>query len=40
MSMKVETSIELLYKLNCFLPETIFKTLDTSFIHPHLSYGI
>ena len=30
MSMKVATSIGLLYKLNCFLPETILKMLYTS----------
>ena len=40
MSMKVAKSIGLLYKLNCFLPETILKTLYTSIIHPYLSYGI
>ena len=40
MSMKVAKSIRLLYKLNRFLPETILKTLYTSFIHPYLSYGI
>ena len=40
MSMKVSKSIGLLYKLNCFLPETIIKTLYTSLIHPYLSYGI
>ena len=38
MSMKVEKSIGLLYKLNRFLPETILKTLYTSLIHPYLSY--
>ena len=40
MSMKVAKSNGLLYKLNRFLPETIFKTLFTSLIHPYLSYGI
>ena len=40
MSMKIVKSIGLLYKLNRFLPETIFKTLYTSLIHPYLSYGI
>ena len=40
MSMKVAKSIELLYKLNRFLPETILKTLYTSLIHPYLTYGI
>ena len=42
MSMKVAKSIELLYKLNRFLPETIVKTLYTllSLIQPYLSYGI
>ena len=40
MSMKVAKSIGLLYKLNRFPPETILKTLYTSFIHPYLSYGI
>ena len=38
--MKVAKSIGLSYKLNRFLPETIFKTLYTSLIHPYLSYGI
>ena len=38
MSMKVAKSIGLLYKLNCFLPETILKTLNTLLIHPYLSY--
>ena len=37
MSMKVAKSIQLLYKLNRFLPETILKTLYTSLIHPYLS---
>ena len=40
MSMKAAKSIGLLYKLNCFLLETILKTLYTSLIHPYLSYGI
>ena len=40
MSMKVAKSIELLYKLNSFLPETILKKLYTSLIHPYLSYSI
>ena len=40
MSMKVEMPIGLLYKLNRFLPETILKKLNTSLIHPYLSYGI
>ena len=40
MSMKVAKSIVLLYKLNRFLPEAILKTLNTSLIHPYLSYGI
>ena len=40
MSMKDAKSIELLYKLNRFLPETILKTLYTSLIPPYLSYGI
>ena len=40
MSMKVAKSIELLYKLNRFLDETILKTLYTSLIHRYLSYGI
>ena len=40
MSMKVAESIGLLYKLQRFLPETIFKTLYTSLINPYLSYGI
>ena len=39
-SLKVAKSIELLYELNRFLPETIINTLYTSLIHPHLSYGI
>ena len=38
--MKVAKSIGLLYKLNCFLSETILKTLYTSLIHPYLSHGI
>ena len=38
--MKVAKSIQFLYKLNRFLPETILKTLYTSLIHPYLSYGI
>ena len=38
--MKVAKSIELLYKLNRFLPETILKMLYTSLIHPCFSYGI
>ena len=38
--MKVAKSFGLLYKLNRFLPETILKTLYTSFIHPYLSYDI
>ena len=40
MSMKVAKTIEFLYKLNHFLPETILKTLYTLLIHPYLSYGI
>ena len=40
MSMKVAKSIRLLYKLNLFIPETIFKTLYISLILPYLSYGI
>ena len=36
--MKVAKLIELLYKLNRFLPETILKTLYTSLIHPYLSW--
>ena len=39
-SINVAKSIELLYKLNRFLPETILKTLYTSLIHPYLSYGM
>ena len=39
MSIKICKSIGVLYKLNCFLPETILKTLYTSLIHPYLSYG-
>ena len=38
--MKVAKSIGLIYKLNCFLPETILKTLYTSLIHPYFSHGI
>ena len=39
--MKGTKSIRLLYKLNCFLPKTILKTLYTSLIHIYLlSYGI
>ena len=38
--MKAAKSIGLLYTLNRFLPESIFKTLYTSLIHPYLSYGI
>ena len=38
MSMKVAKSIGL--KLNCFLPETILKMLNTLLIQPYLSYGI
>ena len=38
--MKVAKSIELLYKLNRFLPETIIKTLYTSLIYPYVSYGV
>ena len=33
-------SIELLYKLNRFLPETILKTLYTSLIRPYSSHDI
>ena len=40
MSMKVDQSIILLYKLNRFVPETILKTFYTSLIYPYLSYGI
>ena len=40
MSMKVAKSIGLLCKLNHFIPETILKTLDTSLIHPYLSFGV
>ena len=40
MSIKVAKSIEFLYELNRFLPETILKTLHTSLIHPYLLYGI
>ena len=40
MSMKVAKSIGLLYKLNCFLSETILKMLYTSLFHPYLLYGI
>ena len=40
MSLKVAKLIGLLYKLNRFLPVTIFETLYTSLIHPYLSYGI
>ena len=40
MSIKVAKSIRLLYKLNRFPSETIFKTLYISLIHPYLSYGI
>ena len=40
MLLEVAKSIELLYKLNRFLPETILKALYTSLIHPYLSYGI
>ena len=38
--MKVAKLIELLYKLNRFLPETILKTLYTSLLHPFLSHGV
>ena len=39
-SLKVATSIGVLYKLNDYFPETILKTLYISLIHPYLSYGI
>ena len=35
MSMKVAKLSLLLYKINCILPETLFKTLYTSLIHPY-----
>ena len=40
MSIKVAKSTGLLFRLNYFLPEAVFKTLYTSLIHPYLSYDI
>ena len=40
MSLTVDESFGLLYKLNRFLPEIIVKTLYSSLMHPYLSYGI